>query len=285
MKKCLICSHKEYRLIKQIGKAMIYECIRCRLAYTTGYAESRSLLHGENGLYSFQEYEKNENKHVRKFKKIIRIVKQILPKGHILDVGAGHGLFTHLLSMENHYQIDVVEPSLKLQYLQESDIEIYKTTYENFLRTNRKKYDLVTFLDVLEHFGNPKSVLQKTKKILNKNGFLLLLLPNYKSIMAKLSRNWAWWMVEDHKFHFSSFSLRKLLLQRGFAIKYMATFESFSDFKKNLDANYVDIKNQTIKKSLKLLTMVPFLFLYFLFRPILWKLKLGGLLVVVGKSC
>lgn len=277
MKRCPLCSNKDLRILKTVKKVDIYECERCKLGI------SSKVLGSEEKLYSLPNYRKEEVKHSRKFRRVIGILRRFIKKGKIIEVGAGHGLFSNLLLREDSFQIEIIEPYLSASYLRKAEIKIYKTTYERFLTKNKTKYDLIVFLDVLEHFVNPKEILNKTKKILKRQGFVLIVLPNYKSIMAKICKNWAWWMVEDHYFHFSPQSMKEILRQTGFNVEYMTSFESMSDFKKNLDGNYSEIKNPILRKLLKLITMYPFLLFYLLIRLSVWRLKFGGLLLTVAQ--
>lgn len=277
MKRCLLCSNKNLKLLKIIKKIDIYECERCKLGI------SSNILGNKKKLYNFPSYKKDEKKHIWKFRKVIRILKRFLKKGKIIEVGAGYGLFSNLLSRENSFRIELIEPNLSTNYLKNKGIKIYKTTYERFLTKNKVKYDLVVFLDVLEHFANPKEILNETKKILKRRGFILIVLPNYKSAMAKICKRWSWWMVEDHYFHFSPQSMREILRQTGFNMRYMTSFESFVDLKKNLDGNFSDVKNFILRKLLKLISMYPFLLFYLLIRSFIWKLRFGGLLFTVAQ--
>ena len=106
-------------------------------------------------------------------------------------------------------------------------------------------------MDVLEHFRNPLSNLKKAKSLLKKDGILVIQTPNYKSLMARICRDWAWWMVENHKFFFSPKSIKLLLEKVGIKIEYFFTYEDFKDFKKNLDGNFSNIKNDLPRKIFK----------------------------------
>lgn len=50
----------------------------------------------------------------------------------------------------------------------------------------KKKYDIIFLLHTLEHLQNPLKVLKKIEKILNKNGYLFLEVPNFNYYIKKL---------------------------------------------------------------------------------------------------
>jgi len=98
-------------------------------------------------------------------------------------------------------------------------------------------------MDVLEHFKDPVANLKKAKLLLKEDGILVIQTPNYKSLMARICKDWAWWMIEDHKFFFSPKSLKKILNKSEFETESFKTYEDWEDFKKNLDGNFMEIKS------------------------------------------
>ncbi len=275
IKKCPICNKGNFRLLKRVKGVNIYECLNCQLGITDQSKKiSKVRLYTSPEFYNLKEYKKEEEKHTRKFKKIIQLIKKYVRRGRVLDVGGGYGLFARLFSNERGMIIEVIEPNLQSNYLKETRAKIFRTTFQSFLAKNKTKYDLICFNDVLEHVDNPSSILRSSKEILRDYGYISILLPNYKSIMAKGSKNWSWWMVEDHKFHFSAKSLQLILEKSGFTVKYMTTFEDPHDFKLNLNGGRV----------MKLFIIYPFLFIYRLLKKIFWKFNYGGLLFVIAKK-
>lgn len=275
IKKCLICSQSNFRLLKRVKGVKIYECINCQLGITEKSKNKRNVkLYASPEFYNLKEYKKEENKHTKKFAKIIQLLKKYIKEGRVLDVGGGYGLFAKLLSDKTRFTIEVIEPNLNPVYLRKTKAKVYKTSFQKFIIKNKTKYDLICFNDVLEHFDNPNDVLKNSREILKEKGYVTVLLPNYKSIMARVSKNWSWWMIEDHKFHFSPNSLKLILEKNGFTVKCMTTFENMRDFKANLGESRV----------MKLLIIYPFLLVYGLLKKVLWKFNYGGLLFVIAKK-
>ena len=285
MYKCKLCGNKNLTIIKKINKSNIYECKLCKCSYTDKKALSKKNLYQKRGIYNFKDYENIKNNQKKKFLKLISKLKEYLPKGEILDVGAGYGLFSHLLLKSKDYKIEVIEPNLSLDYIKnEKKIIKHKISYNAFLKKHNKKFNCICFLDVIEHFNYSERILKKTKTILYNNGFLLIQVPNYKSLMARLCKNWSWWMVEDHIYHFSTKSIKKVVEKAGYSILSINTYETFYDFKKNLDGNFTDIKNSKLRKLNKGLFYIIFFPLYFLLRRIFWKFGYGGLIYLIAKK-
>lgn len=287
MKKCILCNTDQLKLIKEIGNAKILECKSCKLASTElKISKMTENQNPETDYYNLEKYILQKNQQKRKFTYIIKILKKFAKSGDILDVGAGFGLFDSLLMENGNYKMDLIEPDLPLYFIkgQKEKVQVYKTNYQHFLSKNKKMFDCILFLDSLEHFNNPNQILKKTKKILSRNGLIIINLPNYKSIMAKICKYWSWWMIEDHKFHFSPDSIEKVLEKNGFEMIYLTSYEGFSDFKKNLDGNFTNIKNSVKRKLIKLIFYMFFFPCYVTFRKFLWFFKYGGLLLVVARN-
>lgn len=286
MNQCIICGSKKLLPIKVINGTKILECGVCTLAVTGNKRKSDShYLYNSSNFYKLENYENIDKKQVNKFKRIISLLEHNLHKGEILEVGAGFGLLSSLLHNNPKYKITALEPNLPLEYLKgKKDIQSIKSTYEEYLVKSKKKYDAILFIDVLEHFKDPSAIIEKTQNIMKSDGILIINLPNYKSIMAKLISNWSWWMIEDHYFHFSKKSLNKFLNKNGFTVKKIDSYESVLDFKKNLDGNFMEISNPLTRKVMKGFTFLVFFPIYFLSRHIFWKLGKGGLLVAVAQN-
>lgn len=284
--KCIICHRSALKLWKKVDRTKIYACTNCLLGITEKKTIKRGVLYASEGLYNLESYRGREGVQEKKFDEIILIIRSFLREGDILEVGAGHGLFARMLQKNKRYRTHVVEPNLRLVYLNKVKhrVKSYKKTYEEFLKTNKKKFKLVIFMDVLEHFKNPKAILEKTRKILDRKGLVLILLPNYKSLMANMSKNWPWWMVEDHKFHFSPRSLERLAQVTGYEVRYLSTFENFHDFRKSLDGNFTHIKNKFKRRFEKLVFYLGFFPLYFALRKLIWLAGRGGLICMVAQK-
>ena len=280
---CPLCESKAHKVHKVIKGVEIFECENCRLGFTKKITNLVRSHQSGSELYDFKEYKKEENKLRRRFERLVKIITKYKNSGKVLDVGAGFGLFSSILQKMRDYQIDIIEPELKYRYIDITISNFFKTTFEKF-KAEGKKYDIVVLMDVLEHFRDPLKNLEKAKSLLKKDGILVLQSPNYKSFMAKVCRDWAWWMVEDHKFFFSPKSIKLLLKKAGFEIEYLTTYEDFEDFKKNLDGNFTGLKNDFIRKLMKFIFYLFFASFYFLAREIIWKLNFGGLLFAIAKK-
>lgn len=278
MKSCILCSkNKHVTLYIEIEGIQIYVCKNCHLGYLDklGLLEQKKLsgrIH-----YSLEEYLHEESKIRARFEKLASKVLMYKHSGELLDVGAGFGLFSSIFH-KSGFSVTAVEPVNQLYYLNNLKSKIYRKTFERFFKFNKKKFDLILLIDIIEHLKNPLNSVQRMKNSLRNKGIVVIQTPNYKSLMARLCKRWSWWMIEDHKFFFTPESLNRLMSKAGYKVKMMSTYEGALDFKKNLDGNFTILKNPYFKKIVKVLYYFTFFPIYFFARKLIWKLGYGGLI-------
>jgi len=284
VKRCILCKRSTFVNVTHVGHIKIYECPHCELAVTSKVIGTKKKLYGTTKFYSPLFAKANIDKYVRKYELVIERMSMFINDGNVLDVGGGYGLFSALLSKQKLFKVTLLEPNLKPFFLDKfKKVKWVKRTFARF-RGRRRMYSAVTFLDVLEHFKDPVATLHKTREILKINGYVVILVPNYKSTMRLLSSNWPWWMVEDHYFHFSRPSLKRILAQTGFRLKYLESFEDRTDFWLSLNSNYTKLKPTIVRKLIKALTLPLIFAIYLALRPLLWKLYNGGLLLAIAQK-
>lgn len=147
-------------------------------------------------------------------------------KGKILDAGCGVGIITKLLAEKfpTVYAIDIGKKEIarakrenKAKNVHFAQMDITKTKFKpNF-------FDSIVCLEVIEHTDADKT-LEEFRRILKKNGTLILSTPNRKRWQKRVENglfkkySMACW---EHKQEFSADEFRALLEKHGFAIEEM----------------------------------------------------------------
>lgn len=159
------------------------------------------------------------------FKKILNeCLFNFTPK-KILDAGSGIGAFAFWLgrfyprATVVGYEID----KNKLQFCQElaKELQAKNVTflYNDLLKKNRERkvYDLIVNIDVLEHVKNYKKVLKNCYDLLKPYGYLYIHTPqpNQRRVFKQFTK----WHHKDHTYEgFSPIYLRKRLEKLGFKV-------------------------------------------------------------------
>jgi 2-polyprenyl-3-methyl-5-hydroxy-6-metoxy-1,4-benzoquinol methylase len=98
----------------------------------------------------------------------------------VLDIGCATGHLTKHLAANN---CEVVGVELEKSFASEAvpycqEVIVGNIQEDSTLSKITGKFDVIVFGDVLEHLTHPEEVLTKTRKLLNKDGFIVVSLPN-----------------------------------------------------------------------------------------------------------
>ena len=140
----------------------------------------------------------------------------------ILDVGCGAG--NMLLSLKNKFpkaELFGIEPSDNaVQVLEKRKINVIsRDVNDDWSQKHSKSFDLIIMRHVLEHFLDPKAVLEKILKTLNDDGILYIGVPNNLKPVHHTRKKW---FRVVHTYYFNRYSLRNLLELSGFEVLHIA---------------------------------------------------------------
>ena len=108
----------------------------------------------------------------------------------ILDLGCGTGKFLH-----NYYELGAICSGVDLvnnfQFQNKKNYKLINSNFQNFLKKNRKKFDVIFIFEFLEHLTlNEREVLFKyLPKILKTNGIIFLSTLNRNIVSTFMSIN------------------------------------------------------------------------------------------------
>jgi ubiquinone/menaquinone biosynthesis C-methylase UbiE len=131
--------------------------------------------------------------HRAKFKMVNKLIEELYQGARILDAGCGIGNITAKYCQD--YQIiGIDEQPAAIEYCQKNCAgEYLKARVEN-LPFDASSFDLVLFLDVIEHLADPLPALQELRRVLKVGKKILIWTPNYG--------NPGWYVLENvwHRF-------------------------------------------------------------------------------------
>jgi SAM-dependent methyltransferase len=175
----------------------------------------------------------------RLFKKLV--YANALKKSKILEIGCGIGDFIKQISDDKNLEItgsEIYINGLKIAKKNLPHIEfIQYDVSEGYIN---KKYNLIVSFDVLEHIEDDIAALNNINKMLNKNGRLIISVPQHMFLWSQLDE------LVNHKRRYSRKELISKLRSNGFDIIYTTSF-LFTLFPLMLVQRLFDKKKKAIK--------------------------------------
>lgn len=225
---CNICKKNDYKVYLKKDTFTIVKCQNCGLIYVNPRLNENELLKIYDDLYftgerryGIEDYFGRGRKSAQKRAyETIQIIKKHKRQGNILDVGCAGGIFLKVAQENNFnaYGIEVskyaVEAAEKILNLKIELGTLEKCKFKN------KFFDVITLLDVIEHFPDPYCSLQKINSLLKDDGIILIYTPNINSLpFYVIKEGWGIIAPEHHLHYFSPETIEMLLNKTGFIIK------------------------------------------------------------------
>ena len=219
MKKCYLCDGElvetDYKL-RDSNKIKVLKCKKCALETLSDFSHIDETFY-ENGLMlnpnikPEQWYIKSKDDDVRRFNKL----KKFLKNKKVLDFGCGAGGFIELASSISD-AFGIEKNKIMTDYIKSKNLKVYSDISE----VENQKFDVITMFHVLEHIKNPQNILDELKNILNKNGKIIIEVPNTSDALLSLYdcksfSDFTHWSC--HLWGFNDKNLKALL--KGFGFK------------------------------------------------------------------
>ena len=137
---------------------------------------------------------------------ILEVFEEYIPKGDLssVEIGGAPGAFTAYLNKYHGHDISIIEYTDIGCSKTEEQFKILgiegKVYHRDFLSdlSDIPKFDVVLSLGFIEHFTDLDDILGRHVKLLNKNGVLVVGLPNFKGINEKVLSRTAPEMLSRH---------------------------------------------------------------------------------------
>jgi SAM-dependent methyltransferase len=142
----------------------------------------------------------------------------------LFDVGFGFAQAMLYFSKKGIH-VSGLEPSPEgVDYARSKDLEVFQAGIEDFTCVGEKRFDVVTFLNVLEHLRRPADTLMSIRQhLLKPSGLLVIDVPNeFNDFQTVANAEFGlkeWWVCPpNHINYFSVRSLKALLSACGYTV-------------------------------------------------------------------
>ena len=226
-------SHKEYLIYKDISSGLLWTDLPPNHSHKEGYASKKYSPHNNQNNFFNKVYKVSQNLMFH-YKRIL-LGREIINSNKALDFGSGDGAFIRFMS-SNTFTIDALDPFFKAE-----DIN-HKNFYSKLSEVPENQYDIIFMWHSLEHVQMLENTINEVYKKIKDNGSLVVAVPNHKSFDSfYYKETWAALDVPRHLWHFTTSSIKKLMIKHGFKLK-----RSFPLF---LDAYYISYLSAKNRKS------------------------------------
>ncbi len=233
MKKCYLCGASKIDCV--VGKVRdlpdipILRCKECGLVFLANFDHiddrfyEESMMRDRSPIANWKLYLKDcANDDARRS----RWIRPVATSKSLLDLGCGAGGF---LSRAKRFtkKCAGVEKDDSLRRAIQRHFSI--RTYPDIAEVD-EKFDIITLFHVLEHFKDPKGVLIGLAKLLNKNGKIIIEVPNSNDALLSLYKSKAFSEFTFWKCHlylFNDSNLRRLLRKAGLHVNSIVQIQRY----------------------------------------------------------
>lgn len=202
-------------------------------------------------------------------------------KGHVvgtvLDVGCGGGTYMKILKKKGWDVYGVDASPIATERAKSLGLNNIFTGELHEAKYSDNYFDVVLLRHSLEHMHHPFETLIEIRRILKYNGTLLIVVPNFQSVEARIFKEyWSQIDAPRHLYFFTKNTIKQMFQKIGFRIvAFSYSSRPFSSFPISL---VYKINNKILKKLLD--NIISYVIFYILF----WLIHRDTSLVVLAKK-
>ena len=211
-----MCGHGEADPHLQKGELRLVRCRRCAMIFASPVPEdfASGVYYDRTGAQYYLSPAKLGSDYAPvRFERELRLFRRHCQGGAVLDVGCSTGAFLFQLRQRFSGSYDILGTDVSgppLDYAESRGVPVVRGDFVSG-SLPEGKFDAVTFWAVLEHLAEPKSFLQKAAALLKPAGLCFVLVPNMRSLAARLL-GWRYrYIYPQHLNYFTATTLTRLV--------------------------------------------------------------------------
>jgi 2-polyprenyl-3-methyl-5-hydroxy-6-metoxy-1,4-benzoquinol methylase len=223
---CPLCRHGESRTTRVEGPYTLRRCLRCQFMYVVPRPTPEELKRMYSDEYFSGDNMDDATLQFREpvFQQCIATLQRLRPeRGRLLDVGCWTGEFLNFARAVGWDPVGIELSTKAAAFARSKELPVHCTTLEA-APFPTDHFDVVTFLDVLEHLPEPAKELALARSLLKPGGIIVVRLPNTNFHLPK-ARLCRALKVADiglqmryHLNHFTPRTLAGILRSNGFEV-------------------------------------------------------------------
>lgn len=241
---CLVCGDTSPRLRYQITRFQVLECRDCTQIYLYPLPSEQEIhelfaeLYATGGgsvpelksYYGFCYDDSPENPLVQLYESWLDKIEARQPRGTILDVGSGTGLFL-AIAKRRGWEVYGIDSSVEAtDYAREHfGLDLWVGDFADF-ETRGQRFDVITGWDIIEHSRDPVALLKAMRGCLSEGGSVVLSTPDQHSVLdviagaiyrltgGRSTRALEKFYIEQHFLYFTSKTLTGAFERAGLTV-------------------------------------------------------------------
>lgn len=195
----------------------LYKCARCGHGFTPITIDPSSITEWYAKAPRDEVFLGDEAARRKTAETLLKRIEARVPKGRLLDVGAGPGVFV-AVAVGRGWQAVGLDPSAwAVDHARDTyGVEMIQGDISALQNLPPQAFDVVTLFDVIEHVVNPELLLENSSRVLTSRGLVVLTTPRFDSFVARrMGRRW-YCIFPAHLHYFTHRSLQAALEKAGF---------------------------------------------------------------------
>lgn len=189
---CLLCDSSQSRVLERIESSRLAQAYQSELGITVSLPgdEIRYLECAKCGLRYFAPQATGDEAFYGELQRIpwyysaskqefLIAARQIENHHRVLEIGAGRGLFTKVISAATYTGLEFSPDAIRLAA--EQGIHLLSESIEQHALAHRETYDVACSFQVLEHVARPRAFLDSAVSCLKSGGRLIISVPGEDS--------------------------------------------------------------------------------------------------------